>query len=164
MQESIDSRRGNMNTDVRHSIAKLYYLITPVFVLLDYLGGINVRVAVLDSMLLYKNLYYGFCVICAVGIYAFPRCTPFVALFESTMNFLMTIMGLFLPYVQYIMHADDVLDADWEIISGLTYQRIVNLVLAGSVAILVFKGSIRALGGGTGFPGPGSNQTLDSDA
>ena len=153
-----------MKTDVRHYIARYYYFITPLFVLLDYLGGINVRVAVLDSMPLYKNLYYGSCVICAVGIYAFPRCTPFVALTESATNFTMTILSLFLPYIQYLTHAEDVLDMDWEIAGGLPYQRIANLVLAGFIAIFGFKASLRALGVGTGLPGPGSSRSPNSDA
>ena len=65
----------------RISIASLYYYATPVFILLDYFGGVNVRVAVLDAMPLYKNLYYGFCILCGVGVYALPRLTPVVALF-----------------------------------------------------------------------------------
>jgi len=56
-----------MGTRGRYSIPSLYYYITPLFVLLDYGWGISVRVAVLDSMPLYKNLYYGFCILCGVG-------------------------------------------------------------------------------------------------
>ena len=153
-----------MKTDVRHYIARYYYFITPLFVLLDYLGGINVRVAVLDSMPLYKNLYYGSCVICAVAIYTVPRCTPFVALIESTTNFTMTILALLLPYIQCLTHAEDVLDMDWDVAGGLPDQRIGNLVLAGFIAILGFDASLRALGIGTGLPGARSRRSPDSDA
>ena len=153
-----------MSTDVRHYVLRSYYFITPVFILLDYLGGVSIRVAVLDSMPLYKNVYYGFGIVCAIGIYALPRCTPFVALSESAINFAMTILGLFLPYVQYLTHAEDVLDMDWEIVGGSPYQQIGNLVLAGSIAILGFKASLRALGVGTGLPGSGSSRSPNSDA
>jgi len=44
----------------RYSVPSVYYCITPLFILLDYAGGLSIRVAVLDSMPLYKNLYYGF--------------------------------------------------------------------------------------------------------
>jgi hypothetical protein len=135
-----------MNTDARQSIAKLYYYVTPVFVLLDYLAGVNVRVAVLDSMPLHKSLYYGFCVVCAVSMYAAPRYTAVVALFESAINFSMTTTGLFVPYARHIAYTDDVLNADWELANVFTTPRIVNLILAGVVAILVFKGSLRTLG------------------
>ncbi|UCG56396.1 MAG: hypothetical protein JSU70_16230 [Phycisphaerales bacterium] len=148
-----------MDTDARHSIAKLYYYVTPLFILLDYLGVTSVRAAILDSMPVYKNLYYGFCIVCAVSMYAVPRCTAIVALFESAINFLMTIMGLFVPYVQYVTHTDDVLDADWEIVNVFTIPRIVNLILAGAIATLVFKGSLRTLGVDTGLPGPISGKT-----
>ena len=55
------------------SITSLYYFGTPLFMMLDYFGGINVRVAVLDSFPLYKKAYYGFCIVCGVGMFALPR-------------------------------------------------------------------------------------------
>ncbi len=48
-----------MSALVRYSIPRLYYLVTLAFILLDYCGGISVRVAVLDNMPVYKNLYQG---------------------------------------------------------------------------------------------------------
>ena len=81
----------------KHSITSLYYYITPLFVVFDYLGGINIRVAVLDSMPFYKNLYYGFCILCGIGMFALPRYTPLVALFESTINILLIVLAVFIP-------------------------------------------------------------------
>ena len=88
-----------MKKHKRHFIPKWYYYATPLFILLDYLLGINVRVSALDAMPIYKNAYYGFCIICALCIYIFPRYSPIVALFESAINILMMILLLFLPYV-----------------------------------------------------------------
>lgn len=152
-----------MSIDTRHSIARLYYYVTPLFVLLDYLAGVNVRVAVLDSMPLHKNLYYGFCVVCAVSMYAAPRYTAVVALFESAINFMMTIVSLFLPYARYVTYTDNVLDADLGIASVFTIPRTVNLILAGAIAILVFKGSLRTLGVDTSWRGRIFNEPPDSD-
>ncbi len=152
-----------MSIGNRHSIARWYYYITPLFILLDYMLGINVRVNVLDSTPLYKNLYYGFCILCGVGMYIAPRYSTIVALSESTINFMMTILGLFLPYVQHL-YTDDVLSADWEVAGALGIERIVNLVLAGSVAIFVFRQSIRTIGETFGYTKTTSNHSQQSDA
>ena len=135
-----------MRIKPRQTIPKLYYYITPLFILLDYLGGVNIRAAVLDSMPMYKNLYYGFCIFCAAGIYFRPRFSAVVALFESTIMVLMTVLSVFLPYIQILMQADDVLSENWDIASAFSIPRIVNLVLAGTIAIFAFHGSIRELG------------------
>jgi hypothetical protein len=128
------------------SITSLYYYGTPLFILLDYFGGINVRVAVLDSFPLYKNVYYGFCILCGIGMYALPRGTPIVALFESAINILLIVLAVFLPYVQTVLQTDNILYSNWEAESAFAIPRIVNLVLAGTVAIFAFHGSLNVLG------------------
>ena len=135
-----------MMTHGKHSITSLYYYFTPLFILLDYLIGINVRVAVLETMPLYKNLYYGFCILCGAGMFVLPRCTPLVALFESSLNILLTILAVFLPYIQLVMQFDNILDSNWQAASAFTVPYVVNLILAGSVATFAFYGSLRALG------------------
>jgi hypothetical protein len=130
----------------RHSITSLYYYITPLFIVFDYLGGINIRVAVLDSMPFYKNLYYGFCILCGIGMFALPRYTPLVALFESMIIILLIVLAVFIPYIQVVMQSDSILESNWEAASAFAIPRIVNLVLAGTVAIFAFHGSLRILG------------------
>ncbi len=129
----------------RYSIASLYYYATPVFILLDYFGGISVRVTVLDSMPFYKNLYYGFCILCGVGAYALPWLTPLVALLESSVNFLMTVLAVFLPYFRFITETEDVLTAPLPTMAGCDVPQIVNILLSGGIAILSFHGSIRMM-------------------
>ena len=135
-----------MRIEPRHAIPKFYYYITPVFILLDYFGGLSVRAAVLDSMPMYKNLYYGFCIFCAAIIHFRPQFTAVVTLFESTIIALMTVLSVFLPYIQFITQADDVLNENWDIASAFSIPKIVNLVLAGTMAIVAFHGSIDILG------------------
>lgn len=134
-----------MRIETRHTIPKLYYYITPLFILLDYFGGLSVRAAVLDSMPMYKNLYYGFCIFCAVIMYFRPQFTAVVTLFESSIIALMTVLSVFLPYIRFIMQADDILNENWDIMSAFSISRIVNLMLAGTMAIIAFYGSIDAL-------------------
>ncbi len=140
-----------MSSDSRYMVPKLYYYITPLFILLDYFGGISVRAAVLDSTPLYKNLYYGFCVLCAVGIYFRPGLSAVVALFESMIIVLMTVLSVFLPYVKYIMEAD-VLNTNLDYANAFSIPRIVNIVLSGTIGILAFHGSLRMLGKPEGRP------------
>ena len=135
-----------MSSGVRNFIPKLYYAVTPLFILLDYVWDINVRVAVLDSKPLYKGLYYGFCVFCGIMVYIVPRCSAVVALFESAFIFIMTILGIFISYVQAILQMDDVLNADIQTISIVGPPQIVNLILAGGMSLLTFKMSLNELG------------------
>lgn len=135
-----------MSSGVRHSIPKLYYTITPLFILLDYVWNINVRVAVLDSAPLYKGLYYGFCILCGVVIYIVPQCTSVVALVESAIIFTMTVLSVFVPYVQTIVQIDDILNSEIQNVSIVNVPHIVNLVLAGGMAALTFNKSLRVLG------------------
>lgn len=135
-----------MNIEVRQTVQKLYYYITPLFILLDYFGGLSVRAAVLDTMPTYKNLYYGFCIFCAIGIYFRPQLSAFVALFDSTIIVLMTVLSVFLPYIRFLAEADNVLNTNWDIAGGFSIPKIVNILLSGSIGILAFHSSINMLG------------------
>jgi len=147
-----------MKIQARQTIPKFYYYITPLFILLDYFGGLSVRAAVLDSMPIYKNLYYGFCIFCAIIIFFQPRFTAVVTLFESMVIVLITVLSVFLPYIRFIMQADDVLNESWNITSALSTPRIVNLMLAGTMAIVAFHSSINALSISKDKPSPDISQ------
>jgi hypothetical protein len=135
-----------MNIKVKQTVPKFYYYITPLFILLDYFGGLSVRAAVLDTMPMYKNLYYGFCIFCAVGIHFRPQLSAVVALFDSTIIVLMTVLSAFLPYIRCLMEADDVLNTNWDIAGAFSIPKIVNIVLSGTIGILAFHGSLHLLG------------------
>ncbi len=127
-----------MSQFVRYSIPRLYYLVTPAFILLDYFGGINVRVAVLDGMPVYKNLYYGFCVLCGVAVYFLPEYSAVVALVESPVNLLITILGIVLPYFERIKQFDDILNTNWSPVPDLSTQYVTNLLLAAGISAFAF--------------------------
>lgn len=130
----------------RYSIPSIYYYMTPLFIALDYLFEINIRVTVLDSMPHYKPLYYGFCIFCGIGMFVLPRCTLILALFESVLNILLVVLTVFLPYVQILMQPDNILEAEWSTPKVFTIRYIINLILAGTIATFAFHGSLRALG------------------
>ncbi|MBN2130353.1 MAG: hypothetical protein JW741_12695 [Sedimentisphaerales bacterium] len=122
-----------MNDSTRYSIPRLYYFVTPAFILLDYVWGINVRVAVLDEMPLYKSLYYGLCILCGVIVFFRPGFSAVVALAESSVILLLTLVGVFWPYVQIATLPEEEFDAA---LAGFTIQRVVNLFLAGFIALV----------------------------
>ena len=134
-----------MSSGVGNFVPKLYYAITPVFILLDYVWHINIRVAILDSEPLYKGLYYGFCIFCGVLVYIIPKCSAIVAFFESGIIFAMTVLGIFIPYARAISQMDDVLNADIQTISIVSPPQVVNLVLAVGIAFYTFRRSVDEL-------------------
>jgi len=148
-----------MSIGFRNSIARWYFYITPLFILLDYFWGVNVRVSALDSVPLYKNLYYGFCILCGICMYIIPRYSAVVALFESSINFMMIVLGIFLPYVQNILYVDDILSADFKAMEeSINIQPIVNLLIVGSCVILTFRKSVETIAEGFGFVRPTSKR------
>jgi len=145
-----------MDTRGRFSISSLYYYITPAFILLDYVGGINVRVAVLDGMPLYKNLYYGFCILCGAVVYLLPWLSAAVALFESIIIIIMTVLGFFLPYVRFLNSADDILNTDLRAFGEFGAANATNFIIAMAIGVISFRASIRALEDGSRIDAPGS--------
>ncbi|MBN2182789.1 MAG: hypothetical protein JW715_12835 [Sedimentisphaerales bacterium] len=135
-----------MSIGGRFFIPRLYYIITPVFILLDYFWGINVRVAILDSEPLYKGLYYGFCVLCGVFVFVIPQSARVVILFESSIIFVMTVIGLFIPYARAIAQMDDILNSDILTAGIVEPPHIVNLVLAAGVSLFTIKMNLRGFG------------------
>ena len=137
-----------MNDSTRYSIPRLYYFVTPAFILLDYVWRINVRVAVLDEMPLYKSLYYGLCILCGVIVFFRPGFSAVVALAESSVILLLTLVGVFWPYVQIATLPEEEFDAA---LAGFTIQRVVNLFLAGFIALVGIYTSKDAVAGACGF-------------
>ena len=133
-----------MRTYKRHFIPRWYYYATPLFILLDYLAGINIRVSALDAMPLHKNAYYGFCILCGLCIYISPKYSPVVALFESAINYVLMILLLLMPYIRCLMQ-EDIIGEGWQNVEALNPQHITNLVLAALVAVLAFRASIHKL-------------------
>jgi hypothetical protein len=149
-----------MNSEYRSYIARWYFYITPVFILLDYFLGVNVRVSALEGMPVYKNLYYGFCIFCGVIMFVFPRWSAVVAMFESSVNAFMIAFGIFVPYLRAItVLTDDVLNADWEALgASLSFQSIVNFMIVGSCLILTFRVSNYRIAEAFGFKGKDSER------
>jgi len=134
--------REAIGIDYRSSLARWYFYITPVFIVLDYCLGLSIRIAALDSMPLYKNLYYGFCVVCGVCMFIVPKYSAIVALFESAVNFMMLVLSIYLPYIRTVTSLD-VLSDDFKVLENLLkVGPMTNLIIVASCIILTFRTSI----------------------
>jgi hypothetical protein len=129
-----------------HTIPRLYYLLTPAFILLDYAGGVSVRAAALDAMPSYKSLYYTFCILCAVVVFAWPCTSPVVALVESLIIIVITIMSVLLPVFESFRQVAD-LSGDWDLIEVFDMEKVTNLLMAGMIAVLAFRMNVATLAG-----------------
>ena len=146
-----------MSFGYRNSIVRWYFYLTPLFILLDYIWGVNVRVSALDSWPVYKNLYYGFCILCGVCMYIVPVYSAVVTLFESIINFGMIVFSIFMPYIQNMIYAEDILNADFKAMEeSINAQSIVNFVIVGSFVVLTFHKSIQTIQESFGFNEPTS--------
>ena len=149
-----------MNINPRNSAVRLYFYITPLFILLDFIFGINVRVSALETMPTYKNLYYGFCILCGICMYIIPRYSAIVALLESSINIMMLVLGVFLPYIRTLTALmDDVLGADFKAMEeSLKVQPMVNLFIVASCLIFTFRASIKEIAESFGYNKQDSKQ------
>jgi len=133
-----------MNMRWGYAIPRFYYVMTPGFILLDYVVGFNIRTAVLDAMPLYKNLYYGFCILCGVVVFVLPRASAVVALVESSIMVLITLTSVFLPLFEAIRQVMD-LSGDWKAAEAFSIEGATNLMMSGSIAVVAFHLNLAAL-------------------
>lgn len=63
-----------------------YYAATALFLLLDYLLGINLRLAFLDANAGFRAAYYAFCFACLAAMLWRPAWTVAIAAFESLLT------------------------------------------------------------------------------
>lgn len=126
-----------------------YYAATVVFLLLDYVAGINVRVAFLESLPGARMAYYAICFACLALMMWRPAWTTLIATFES----LVTLIALILSMGIRVMVPTDAIFG--ENASFVTYQDIINFVIAGSVAYVAWVRGVRALQRGSSSGGYG---------
>lgn len=120
-------------------LLKLYYLATAVFLLLDYLAGINIRVAFLAPWPGWRALYYLFCLAC-LGLIVWR---PALTLVVSTVESLLMLSALILSMGVRVMGQSALaLEGGGALISA---EEVINFIIAGSVAWLGWFRGTQAL-------------------
>ncbi|MEM6575291.1 MAG: hypothetical protein AAF736_13540 [Pseudomonadota bacterium] len=115
---------------------RAYYLLTPLFMLLDWVLDLNLRVAGLADPG-HRILYYGFLVGCTVLLWKVPQTSQLVALAESSVNFFLLIAGVMLPILGHAYLLDDPSYG----FSG--WPQLVNFLVTGTILTIVIRRTAR---------------------
>ncbi len=107
---------------------RIYYAATAVFLLLDYVFGINIRLASLDSLPGWRAAYYVVCFGCLALMLWQPAWSLWVTTTESLITLAMLIIAM---GSRVITLSDRVLSNGTGIV---TPEEIINFVIAGGVA------------------------------
>jgi len=117
----------------------LYYAATILFLLLDYVLGINLRVAFLEPYPTARLAYYAICFTCFAVILWRPAWASLVGGIES----LVALVALtFSMMLRVMIVTDEMIDKGTGFV---TSQEIFNYLIVGSIAYLSWSRSIRSL-------------------
>lgn len=118
-----------------------YYAASVLFMLLDYGLGFNVRIAFLEPWPAARLAYYGVCFTCLALMLCRPAWTILVATFESLVTLVALILGM---AIRVMVPPDDAFAGNASIVS---FQQILNFLIAASVAYLAWIRGLRDLRG-----------------
>lgn len=114
-------------------LLRAYYIATPLFLIIELLSGISLRVPIFLSMPL-RCFYYGCCFACGTVCYLRPRATPAVALIESSLN----IGVVFIGFGAAMIKAAYLVAETTTVPEVLTVKGVINFVVVGTVWIISF--------------------------
>ena len=116
-----------------------YYVATAVFLLLDLMLGINIRIAFLDSAPVLRWGYYGICFVCLALMLSRPNWTIVIAAVES----LVTLVALILSFgIRTMLMTGAMLEGR---ASPVTIEEVFNFCLAGGIAYFAYVRGMREL-------------------
>lgn len=131
---------GHSDTRFLHA----YYAATALFLALDLVFDINLRVAFFDASAHLRGAYYAVCFACLALMLTRPAWTVVIAAFES----LVTLAALIIAFgSRALLASDAVLYGSTPLVRP---AEVVNFVLGGGVAYVAWVRGIRALQRGTG--------------
>ena len=120
-------------------IMRWYYVATALFLLLDTLLDVNVRVAFLDGSPVFRGAYYMICFTCLGLMLWRPAWTVIITAFES----LVTLSALIISFgTRAILVSDAMLEGRAAFVS---VQEVVNFLLSGTIAYIAWSRGIAEL-------------------
>jgi hypothetical protein len=111
-------------------LVRAVYWSTPLFVALDLLFGVSLRIPFLDALPGAKVVYYGVELACALAIAARPRWTAAIGLAESMVNITLLIVSTGAAYLGVLESAAS---PDVVIVNPFTPQAVVSLAISAVV-------------------------------
>ena len=125
----------------RVNILLSYYGATLIFLLLDVVLGLSIRISFLDANNTFRMLYYGFCMACFLVMVWKPALTVAIGAVESlvTLVSLIVVMGL-----RVMVPNDRMLESG----AGLvTMPEILNFIIAGGIAYIAWTQGMQTMFG-----------------
>jgi hypothetical protein len=119
----------------------VYYSATALFMLLDYVFEINVRLAFLDLYPGWRLAYYLFCFLCLGLILWRPAWAAFIGAAESILTVSLLIIS---AAMRVIIVTDEMIDTGR---GAVSYNEMINFAIAFSVVYVSYTRSIKALQG-----------------
>jgi hypothetical protein len=117
----------------------LYYAATILFVLLDYVLGVNLRIAFLEPFPLARLLYYAICFACLAFMLWRPGWAALIGGIES----LVALVALtFSMMLRILIVTDEMIESGTGYVS---IEEIVNYLIVGSIAYLSWNRAINSL-------------------
>ena len=116
-----------------------YYGATILFAVLDFVFGINIRVAFLEPWPALRVAYYGVCLACLAATLWRPQWSVWIGTGESLAVLVALIMSM---GVRVLVPTDVIFD---ENAAFVTPQEIVNFIIAGSIAYLAYIRGLKQL-------------------
>ncbi|MDH3748926.1 MAG: hypothetical protein OER97_12060 [Gammaproteobacteria bacterium] len=114
-----------------------YYGATVLFLLLDILFDLNVRIAFFEASIPLRAAYYAVCFACLALMLWRPNWTAIVSAFES----LVTLVALIVSFgVRTILISDATLEGRGMVIS---VPEIVNFLMSGAIAYIAWTRGMR---------------------
>lgn len=117
----------------------LYYAATALFLLFDYVFGINVRVAFLETLPAARAGYYLLCFVCLALMLWRPAWAVFIGAFESLIAVIALTFGMamrvLIPTAQMIESGAGV----------VTTEEVLNYVISGGIAYIAWIRGLNAI-------------------
>ncbi len=123
------------------SVMRSYYLATVLFLLLDIVFNVNVRIAFLDSQDTLRALYYAIIFTCMVLILWRPGWTVVISVVESLVLLVALILNM---GMRTMLVSDAMLESGTGFV---TMPEIFNFMITGSIAYLAFMQGMKDLKG-----------------
>ena len=121
------------------ALLKFYYILTPLFLVMERVWGINIRVPLILSSAKLRYAYYGVCFACGLLCYFKEILTPIVTIVESTINIALLCSGFFLTALTMSMEIGE--GQINNVPEALSLKGVLGFVLALAVWAFAFKRS-----------------------
>ena len=112
----------------------LYYAGTAIFMMLDYVLGINVRLTFLDPYPVWRMAYYGFCFVCLALMLWKPSWAAFIGIAESLLTMSLIVIS---TAARVLIVSDEMIE------SGRGFVTMPEMINVGIAFLVVYVGYMR---------------------